>query len=460
MLTYQDLLEVGQAEDARMDFIKKAIGQHKSTDAYRTAYDAEQYYRHRNVTIGNYRKILYTVSGKAVPDNWSANFKMASRFFHRFVTQENQYLLGNGVTWNKKETKDKLGNRKHSFDTQLQKAGKKALIHGVSFGFFNLDHVDIFDILEFVPLYDEENGSMKAGIRFWQIDDSKPLRATLYELDGYTEYIWYKEEGKVLKDKRPYKLKLRKTDAEGIEIYNAENYPSFPIVPLWANMEHQSELVGLREQIDCYDLIKSGFADTVDEASIVYWTLTNAGGMDDVDLARFVERLKTVHAVKMDDAIQADSHTVDVPYESREALLKRLEDDLYKDAMALNTGEIASGNISVTATQILAAYEPLNSKTDDFEYCVGEFIDGILELAGIEDEYSFTRSKIVNVSEEVQTVIQSASYLDSDYVTKRILTLFGDGDKAEEVLKNMESDDISRFNNGENEKEGSGGARN
>ena len=128
--------------------------------------------------------------------------------------------------------------------------------------------------------------------------------------------------------------------------------------------------------------------------------------------------------------------------------------------MALNTGEIAAGNISVTATQIMAAYEPLNSKTDDFEYCVGEFIDGIMEIAGIEDEYSFTRSKIVNVSEEVQTVIQSASYLDSDYVTKKILTLFGDGDKAEEVLKNMESDDISRFNNGENEEEGSGGTAN
>lgn len=460
MLTYQDLIEVGQSETARMDFVKKAIGQHKTTNTYKVACDAEEYFRHRNVTIGNYRKILYTVSGKAVPDNWSANFKMASRFFHRFITQENQYLLGNGVTWGEEGTGDRLGNRRYSFDTQLQKAGKKALTHGVSFGFFNLDHVDVFSYLEFVPLYDEEDGSMKAGIRFWQIDDGKPLRATLYELDGYTEYIWNKDEGKVLKPKRSYKLKLRRTDAEGVEIYNAENYPSFPIVPLWANTEHQSELIGLREQIDCYDLIKSGFADTVDEASLVYWTLTNAGGMDDVDLAKFVERLKTVRAVKLDDAVQVDAHTTDIPYESREALLKRLEDDLYKDAMALNTGEIAAGNISVTATQILAAYEPLNSKTDDFEYCVGEFIDGILEIAGIEDEYSFTRSKIVNVSEEIQTVVQSASYLDSDYVTKKILTLFGDGDKAEEVLKNMESDDITRFNNAEEEEEGSGGTAN
>lgn len=448
MLTYQDLLAVGESESARMDFMKKAIADHKNSEMYRIANDAEQYHKHKNVTINMYRKILYTVTGKAVPDNWSANFKMASRFFHRFVTQENQYLLGNGVSWGDENTKSRLGTAKYPFDTQLQKIGRNALVHGVSFGFFNLDHVESFSLLEFAPLYDEEDGSLKAGIRFWQIADNKPMRATLYELDGYTDYIWRvsNEDGEVLNAKRAYKLKLKGTDAEGVQIYDGENYPSFPIVPMWGNPEHQSEIVGIREQIDCYDLIKSGFADTVDEASIVYWTLTNAGGMDDVDLAKFVERLKTVHAVKVDDAIQADSHTIDVPYESREALLKRLEDDLYKDAMALNTGDIASGNISVTATQIRAAYEPLNSKTDNYEFCVDEFIDAVLAIAGVEDNYSFTRSAIVNVAEEVQTVIQAASYLDSEYVTKKILTVFGDGDKVDQVLKDMETDDISRFN--------------
>lgn len=450
MLTYQDLLKVGESDDGKIDFTRTAINQHKSSEMYKVAYIAEQYCKHRNVTINEFRKVLYTLSGQAVPDNWSANYKMASRFFHRFVTQENQFLLGNGVTWNNDATKDKLGNEDYPFDNQLQKAGQNALVMGVSFGFFNLDHLEVFNLLEFVPIYDEEDGAMKAGVRFWQIDDSKPLRATLYEIDGYTDYIWHRKdekadlEGEILHPKRSYKLKTKQTQAEGLEIYDMENYPDFPIVPLWANMHHQSEFIGLREQIDCYDLIKSGFANTIDEASIVYWTLTNAGGMDDVDLAKFVERLKTIHAVTMDDQIDIQQHTIDVSYESRESLLDRLEKDLYKDAMALNT-EIISGG-AVTATQIRAAYEPLNSKTDDYEYCVIEFIKGILKVAGIADEDpSFTRSMIVNVSEEVQTVIQSASYLDSEYVTRKILTILGDGDKADEVLKNIETDDMARF---------------
>lgn len=453
MLTYQDLLNVGENENDRMSFIRKAIAEHQNSDFYKIAHDADLYCKHRNVTIERYQKLLYTMSGKAVPDNWSANFKMANRFFHRFVTQETQFLLGNGVNWDKKDTKDKLGKKYFKFDTQLQKLGKSALTQGVAFGFFNLDHVEVFEYLEFIPLYDEEDGSMKAGIRYWQIDSKKPLRATLYEIDGYTDYIWNRkkkengedrESGEVLKEKRAYKLKYRETDVEGVQIYDQENYPSFPIVPLWGNTHHQSEIVGLREQIDCYDLIKSGFANTVDEASIVYWTLTNAGGMDDVDLAKFVERMKTVHAVRMDDAVQAESHTVDAPFESREALLKRLENDLYADAMALNVYNIADG--AVTATQIEASYEPLNAKTDDFEYCVGEFIDRILDLAGIEDKYSFTRSYIVNKAEEISSVLQSASYLGEDYVTEKVLTILGDIDKLNDVLKNKETDDMSRFN--------------
>lgn len=121
----------------------------------------------------------------------------------------------------------------------------------------------------------------------------------------------------------------------------------------------------------------------------------------------------------------------------------KLREDLYDDAMALDTKNIANG--AVTATQIKAAYEPLNSKTDQYEYCVREFIKGILEIAGIDDTPSFTRSMIVNNQEEVQLVIQSAAYLDEEYVTRKILTLLGDGDMADEVLRRRDFDEIKGY---------------
>lgn len=449
MITYQDLLKLGDDEIARRDFVFASINRHKSTMVYRNAVMADEYDRKRNTTILQYQKLLYTMSGRVVPDNYSANYKICSNFFNRFVTQETQYLLGNGVTWNDAKTEEKLGK---DFDYVLQKAGHESLVSGVAFGFWNLDHMEMFSIREFVPLYDEENGALMAGIRFWQIDDTKPIRATLYEIDGYTDYIKENGEFLTLHDKRSYKLLVRSTAADGTEIYAGENYPGFPIVPLWGNQHKQSELIGIQEQIDAYDLIKSGFANDLDDCSQIYWVIQNGGGMDDVDLSKFVERMRTVKAAVVEDGgATAESHTIEVPYASREALLDRLRADLYEDYMALDTKVITGG--ANTATQIKAAYEPLNNKTDMFEYQVIDFLQGILELAGIDDEPSFTRSLIVNANEEIQVVLSAGQYLPESYVTEKVLTILGDGDKVEDVLREIDANELGSLDDVEPEPE-------
>lgn len=438
MRTYNDLVE--EREKDLTGFIQRCINEHQSSELYLMAVVANEYARQQNTTIMQYQKLLYTMSGKVVPDNYSANYKLCSNFFDRFITQQVQYLLGNGVSWGDIGTGEKLGS---DFDEKLQKAGKESLIGSVSFGFWNFDHVEVFNVREFVPLYDEENGALRAGIRFWQIDPKKPLRVTLYEEDGYTEFRKKGSVWEVLQEKRPYVVTYQGTDADGLEIFDGRNYPSFPIVPLFGNSYKQSELVGLQEEIDAYDLIKSGFANDLDDASQIYWIIQNAGGMDDVDLAKFVDRIKTVHAATVeDDGAQAEAHTLEVPYNARESLLERLRKDLYEDYMALDVANIAGG--AATATQIKAAYEPMNNKADEFEFQVRKFVDSILELAGIDDQYSFTRSTIINSTEEISTVLSAAQYLTEDYVTTKILTILGDGDKAEDMLKQMDADELDR----------------
>lgn len=452
MKTYQDLLEVISNEDLLKDFIISAINDHKGSEVYRWAQIAEDYDKQNNTTIMRYRKLLYTMSGQVIPDNFSANHKLPSNFYNKFNVQENQYLLGNGVNFENEDTADKLGTKRNAFDTQMQKLGKKALTHGEAFGFYNLDHIDVFSILEFAPLYDEEDGSLKAGIRFWQIDDAKPLRATLYEMDGYTEYIRRRTDTHLViyKEKRPYILKTRYSDVDGKEIYAGENYVGFPIVPLWGNQDHTIKIKAWQPKIDCYDLIESGFANDVDDASLIYWTISNAGGMDDVDLAEFIQHMKTVKAaVVNDDGAKAEAHTIDIPSEARNSYLDRLEKDLYKDAMALDTDAIANGN--TVATAIRASYEPLNNKTDDFEYCVIEFIQGVLELAGIDDNPKFKRSTIINQTEETNMVLAAAQYLDDETVLRHLP--FINIDEVEEILIRKAKEESSRFVDDGNEED-------
>lgn len=439
MKTYEDFLDVVGGDKVK-GFILEAINEHKNSDAYEEAQVAYEYYKKRNVTINQYQKLLYTISGEAVPDNYSANYKFTNAFFPIFVKQEAHHLLGEGVSFNDDSTKERLGG--NAFDSALIKAGLAALWGGVSFVFFNYDHVEVFKVTEFVPLIGEEDGALHAGIRFWQIAKNKPLRATLYEEDGYTEYIWREGKGEIIVPKRKYIQIVQRSDVDGTEIIDGSNYPSFPIVPLWANDEHQSEFTGLREKIDGYDLIQSGFANDLDDMSQIYWVLQNAGGMDDIDLAKFVERMKTVKAAVVEDGgAQAEAHTIDVPYQARMTALADLRDSLYRDAMALDTDKISAGNI--TATAIQASYENLTLKCDGFESCVSDFITSLLTLVGINDAPTFKRSKILNMSEDTQMILSAAQYLDTETILNHLPFL--NIDETESILERIEKEEAERF---------------
>lgn len=447
MKFYEDLLGAGEGQNL-IDFVRGAINDYKSSPMYREAVTAYDYFRKRNVTIMRYQKLLYTMTGQAVPDTYSANYKLVNAFFPIFIKQENSYLLGDGVTFNQDDTKEKFGGDR--FDSDIYEAGEYALWGGVSYVFYNQDHLETFKNTEFVPLAGEEDGALHAGIRWWQIADNKPLRATLYEEDGYTDFIWNLNDpddkdaakGMILHEKRPYVDIVQTTEADGDVIVDGKNYPGFPIVPMWANKEHQSELTGLQEKIDAYDLIQSGACNTVDDASLIYWTINNAGGMDDVDLAQFLERLRTLHAASVDDdGAKAEAHTMDVPYQATEVILASLRDSLYRDAMALDTDKISAGNI--TATAINAAYENLELKCDGYEYCVTECIKGLLDLAGIDDAPTYHRRKTTNQPEVTQMVLSAAQYLDDETILKKLPFL--NIDEISDIMIKKDREEAARF---------------
>lgn len=455
MKTYQDLTAVGQDEAQRMAFVKAAVEKHKGSSDYKTARDAEAYYAKRNITIEKFQKLLYTVQGQAVPDVFSANYKLKTGFFRRFVLQQTQYVLSNGVTFKNNSTKETLGD---SFDNQLQRLTKKAMVDGVSFGFWNHDHLEVFGFADtpkdpgFAPLYDSDTGMLRAGVRYWSINGGETQRYTLYEEDGLTEYIQRKgEDMKILREKANY-MTNRQVRGDGeVEEERGENYPGFPIIPMYANDLRDSELVGIRESIDCYDFIKSGLANDIDDTSGFYWTLKNTGGMDDIDLQKFIERMKVVRAASLDEDVQAEAHTLDIPTEARSKMLEILKEDLYEDFQIVNVRDLASG--SKTATEIRAAYQPMDDKCGDFEYCIREFISSLFALIGIEDEPSFKWNRVANQTEETEMVMTAAQYLDDEAVLNHLPWITPE--EAIEILKRRDTEDLERLDTPEDTPPGS-----
>jgi tRNA G37 N-methylase TrmD len=51
-----------------MDFVLSAIQEHKQSEQYKVARDAELYYKHQNPTIMRFQKFVHNQFGKKVPD--------------------------------------------------------------------------------------------------------------------------------------------------------------------------------------------------------------------------------------------------------------------------------------------------------------------------------------------------------------------------------------------------------
>ena len=193
----------------------------------------------------------------------------------------------------------------------------------------------------------------------------------------------------------------------------------------------------------------------IHEGNIIYWALTNCGGMDEKDAAKFLERVRSTHVAwnsEGDDGAKAEPHSIEAPFNGTKVTIDMLEKSLYDDFMAFDPHSVQAGN--QTATAINASYTNLDLKTDDFERQVTEFIQGILELAGIDDEPTYTRNKLINKMEEMQTLAMMEPYVDSDYMTTKALTIMGDADMVEEVLNHRAAEDLGRFDEGENKEDG------
>lgn len=442
--TFQDF----EKADDRARFVSSAIESYKRSEMYLTAKTADEYDAQRNPTVTNAVRKLFNAAGKVVDDPVASNHRIASNLFNRLNTQRCMYSLGNGVSFidpyeamqgGTDETKERLG--KH-FDHVIKEAGYHALIHGRSYLFWDIDGAYEFTAREIVPLEDELDGSLKACIRFWQLDKTKPLNAVLYEKDGYTTFSTDSGEFKMTKKKTAYMVTYQYTEADGIVTIDEENYSALPIVRVFSSRLKQSTLVGMREALDAYDLILSGFANDLADCAQIYWIVENYGGMDEQDLRDFLNRLKLNHVANADTQSggKVTPYTQDIPYQARKAFLDDMKARIYEDFGALDVHTIAAGS---TNDHIDAAYQPLDENASDFEHWIGDAIVQLLSLQGIDDTPIFKRQRISNQKEQVEILVQEAVWLDQATIIRKLPNLTPD--EAQAVLVGNEQEDMARM---------------
>lgn len=437
--TFQDWEETSEAD--RLPLLLDIIRNYKASAEFQHALKAEKYFRAENEAVGR-KKLLkpqkfvtetveQTSAGErkrtrnGVRSVEIDGNRVYSRFFYRVVTQENQHLLGSGVTLG--DVGDISGEAVKSmlgvgFDTALQKIGEKALIDGVCWGYWNLDHLEVIEAVRdessgFVALLDEVTSAPKLGVQFWRLAANRPLYVRLFDEDGVT--VYRTNDGGELEEYepyRPYVLHVAR-DTLGEQVISTSNYGVLPVIPLYANPEQRSELDNsLLSKIDAYDRISSDFVDNLDRANDVYWVLNNFGG-NTAEICQMIEQIEKLRVVaSVSDGVSsstAQPHTLEVPYAARQTALTLLEGAIYKDAMALSLDEVTGGGLTNVA--IKAAMTNLNLKCDRYEWQCFAFVQAVLKLLRIETEsISFVRQEVVNQSEVVSDIALMRDYIDDE----------------------------------------------
>ena len=169
--------------------------EYKASEDFRYSLIAQKYYNAENDAVARKKllkpqqitttKVEKTIRGDEVERTNKKTLmvevdgnRVYSRFFYRIVTQENQHLLSNGVTIGDvggvkgDDIKKMLGP---GFDTVMARMGENALVQGVCWAFWNVDHVEPLEAARdersgFVTLVDEETSTPRVGVQFWQID--------------------------------------------------------------------------------------------------------------------------------------------------------------------------------------------------------------------------------------------------------------------------------------------------
>ena len=199
----------------------------------------------------------------------------------------------------------------------------------------------------------------------------------------------------------------------------------------------------MRPKIDSHDLIRSGFANDLQDCSEIYWIIENCGGMSDADLARFRDRLKFHHIAGLpnaDDGARATPYTQEIPYAARKTYLDDIRAGMYEDFGGLDVHTVAAG---ATNDHIDAAYQPMDEEADDFEYQIIEFVQSLLALLGISDTPIFKRNRISNQKEQVEMVMLEANYFDTETVLRKLPNVTPD--EVQSILVKTQQDSMSQY---------------
>lgn len=371
------------------DEILKFIQEDKVSTKKNLASIGQKYYD-ADHDIMHYRMFYFNADGKLVEDTTRSNVKISHPFFTELVDQAVQYMLSgeNGIIHSDiPELQIRLDEYfDDDFICELNDVLTGTMAKGFEYMYAYMNKegklsFECADSLGVVEVREKDTDDGCAYVIYWYVDkltkENKVIKRIQVWDENQTTFYVQEEEGKLILDEsepiNPRPHVVYKKDGDDSIYY--ENFGFIPFFRLDNNKKQWSGLKPIKDLIDDYDIMSCGLSNNLADFD---YPLHVVKGFQGDNLDELQQNLKTKKMIGVDPEGGVEVHTIDIPYQARQAKMQEDEKNIYRFGMGFNSAQLGDGN--VTNVVIKSRYALLDLKCNKLEIRMKQFLKKIVKV--------------------------------------------------------------------------------
>ncbi len=301
---------------------------------------------------------------------------------------------------------------------------------------------------EIIPVWSKSLEKELLGVFrvYNDIDEVTGDNYTIYEYWNDKECTAYRlKAGDELEMLQPYQMFVADPELCTMSETYQHGVGEVPFFPFFNNNIDSNDLKNVKELIDTYCKIFSGFVNDLEDIQEVIFVLTNYGGEN---LGEFMRDLKNYKAIQIESEGDGDHSgvstlTIEIPVEAREKLLSITRKCIFEQGQGIDPDPQNFGDSSGVALNFLYSLLELKAGLQETEFRLGfgRFIRCVCRVLDIpiKDDtiiQTWTRTSVRNDLELSQIAAQSKGTVSE----KTIISRHPWVEDAEKELENLKEE--------------------
>lgn len=288
----------------------------------------------------------------------------------------------------------------------------------------------VVDTKEIIPVWSSDlEKRLLALLRVYnQTDETDGEQYNIYEYWTETEcYAYRKKVDAVLDELIEYRMFSMYDAALNECQYDnvlAHDFKEVPFIPFFNNDDGMNDLENIKELIDVYDKVFSGFINDLEDIQEIIFVLSGYAG---TDLNEFLHKLKKYKTIKVDNDEDGkggvNTLSIDIPVEARKELLTMTRKAIFEQGQGIDPDPSNFGNSSGVALSYLYSLLELKAGLTETEFKLGfgRLVRIICNYIGYEPDkitQTWTRTSVSNDAELADIAVNSKGVISDKTIIK------------------------------------------